>query len=164
MKHYLLFAFFLFLVIGESSGQKVYEQNNSHCSGESIDSVYVNFVSLGEDFLNVTLVADKWNLSFFKKKYNSHFLTEDTLIYQTHAFDTIDYLFSRIRIIINNPPIYDSDFVVYDCCDGINISVFEHNNKCEYKYTLYPKAYFPFAYAEIYSLIRQILAKYWQKE
>ena len=164
MKNHLFFAFFLFLTIGKIYGQKVFEQNSTHCSGDSIDSVYVNFVSIEENFLNVTLVADKWNLTLFKKKYNSHYLAEDILIYQTNSFDTIDYLFSRVRIILKNPPIYDSGIVVYDCCDGMTISVFEHNNKCDYQYTLYPRAYFPFAYTELYSYIRQIIAKYCKEE
>ena len=53
-------------VVGAAVGQT---EDKLRCIGKPIDSVRVNFISLAEDFLDVTLVADKETLSFFKKKH-----------------------------------------------------------------------------------------------
>ena len=96
MKKRMLIAASLMFVVGAAVGQT---EDKLRCIGKPIDSVRVNFISLAEDFLDVTLVADKETLSFFKKKHIPWSLDEDVLVYQTHSYDTIDYLFGRIDTI-----------------------------------------------------------------
>ena len=140
----------------------VYGQHNS-CRGDSIDSVLVRFASLGKNHVDIALMSDKWTLSFLQKVYNPYRQDIDTLlIYQTHNYDTIDYVFNLIRIIISNQPFADSLYV--SDCDGMIISVFENNTICEYMYHHFLWSYFPFAYTELYCLIRQVLTKYGEKD
>lgn len=139
----------------------------NECMAQSIDSVHVTFNSLETGLLRVHLMSDRHTLSFFKEEYPPLRHFENLLIYQTHSYDTIDYLFSRIDIILDNPPIYDTSEIInstYHCCPGMSIKVFCNGNAREEIYTHYSGAYFPFAYAELYSFIRQILAKYWKKK
>ncbi len=159
MKHCFLLVFLLLSI----PNGILHGQEYSNCQGISFDSVRVNFVSLNENILDVSLVSNKHTLSLFGTGAPPRF--ENVLIYQTHAYDTIDYLFSRIKIILENPPITDTSVIINDCCHGMDISVFDELGKtCERTYTHYPTAYFPFAYAELYSLIRQWIVKYWRRE
>lgn len=138
----------------------------NECVAQSIDSVRVTFTSLEAGLLNVHFTSNRHTLSFFKEEYPPLRHFENVLIYQTHSYDTIDYLFSRIKIILDNPPIYDTSEIInsnYHCCPVMSINVFSNGNAVEESYTHYTRAYFPFAYAELYCFIRQILAKYWKK-
>ena len=155
MKHLFLLILFVFPV------GMLYGQNKGNCSSNSIDSVHVRFESLYEDFLDVSFVSDKHTLSLFKTEITP---SPNKLVYRTNNYDTIDYLFSRIRIIMNNPPIWDSNIVIYDCCPSINISSYCQGNVWKQTYVLYAEAYFPFAYAELYSLIRYYIVKYVKKD
>jgi len=136
----------------------------NNCKAQPIDSIHVTFVSLGEGPLELHLVSDRYTLSLFKTEYPPLRLSENVLIYQTHSYDTIDLLFSRTKIILDNPPIYDTTAIIYGYGDGMTIEVFSGGDVKEETYIHYSTAYFPFAYAELYSLIRQIFAKYWRKE
>lgn len=136
----------------------------NNCMAQSIDSIHVTFVSLGEGPLRIHLMSDRHTLSLFKTEYPHLHLSENVLIYQTHSCDTIDYLFSRMKIILDNPPIYDTSAIIYGYGDGMIVEVFSDGNVKEETYFHHSGAYFPFAYAELYSLIRQIIAKYWRKE
>ena len=145
--------FFLVFLVGKTNGQ-----NNIYPSGENIDSICVNFKSFGEYLdVNVLIKGDRVLIM-------SDWGDENKLIYKTYDYDTIDYLFSRINIIVNNPPIFDTSIVINDCCHSITISIYEHGKKWKNTYVHYSETYFPFAYAELYSFIRQILTKYWKKE
>lgn len=136
----------------------------NNCMAQSTDSIHVTFVSLGEGPLKVHLISDRHTLSLFKTEYPYLHLPENVLIYQTHSYDTIDYLFSRIKVILNNPPIYDTSAIIYGYGEGMIVEVFSGGNVKEETYIHHSEAYYPFAYAELYSLIRQIIAKYWRKE
>lgn len=150
MRFNLLLLFILFIPIGEINGQ-----NECFRLGGNIDSVQVNFISLGE-YLDINVMLKRDAISFVSEW--GEFPNEQ--IYQTHSYDTIDYLFSRIKKILDNPPIYDTSAIINDCCHGMTFNVFSHGNVLKKTYIHYSEAYFPFAYAELYSLIRQILVKY----
>lgn len=158
MNNKLLIVIFLHILLWGFLGLR------NNCLAQSIDSVHVSFVSLGEGPLRIHLISDKYTLSLFKTEYPPLRRSENILIYQTHDYDTIDYLFSRIRFVLENPPIYDSSAIVYGYGDGMTVEAFSGGNMKRETYTHYTGAYFPFAYAELYSLIRQILAKYWKEE
>ena len=136
----------------------------NNCMAQSIDSIHVTFVSLGEGPLRVHLILDKYTLSLFKTENPPLRRSENVLIYQTHSYDTIDYLFSRIRLILDNPPIYDTSAIIYGYGDGMIVEAFSDGNIRKETYIHYSRAYFPFAYAELYGLIRQLLAKYCKEE
>ena len=148
----------LFLVLIIVSAWKVYGQHDNYSAGNNIDSVRINYMSLGE-FLDVNMMLKK-DVVLFVSNWGDRGMP----IYQTNNYDTIDYLFNYINIIADNPPIIDSSMVANDCCDGMTIYIYKDNNVCEKTYIHYSEAYFPFAYTELYSLIRQILAKYWKRE
>lgn len=152
MKFKFLLLFLVFLI------GKTYAQNTVLPSGEHIDSICVNFKSLSE-FLDVNILINDDRVLI-----TSDWGGNKKIIYKTYDYDTIDYLFSRINIIVSNPPISDPSIVINDCCHGITISIYEHGKVWKNTYVHYPETYFPFAYAELYSFIRQILAKYWKKE
>lgn len=155
MKKIILILALIIVLPWKSHGQ------GKDCSYQIIDSVNVRYRALERDnLIDIALRLNRHTL-FIDKVLNKPFYAPETQqIYQTHSTDTIDYLYSCIKIIMNNPPIYDSDYVVFDCCDEISITVFESDNVCEFSYIHYRDAYFPFAYAELYSIIRQFLAKY----
>lgn len=136
----------------------------NNCMAQSIDSVHVTFGSLGAEPLEIHLISDKYTLSLYKTEYPPLRHSENVLIYQTHSYDTIDYLFSRIKLILDIPPIFDTTVIIYDCCHGMDFTIFENGEVCKQSYTHYPTTYFPFAYAELYSLIRQLIVKYWRRE
>ena len=136
----------------------------NNCMAQSIHSVHVTFVSLGEGPLRIHLISDKYTLSLFRTEYPSLRRSENVLIYQSHNYDTIDYLFSRIKIILDNPPIYDTSAIIYGYGDGMIVEVFSGDNTKKETYSHYSRAYFPFAYTELYSFIRQIIAKYCKEE
>lgn len=139
---------------------------NSHGQGKDclcqfVDSVYVRYRALeGDNLIDITLRLNRHTLSIDKVLNKPLNAPETKQIYQTHCTDTIDYLFGCIKIIMNTPPIYDSDYVVFDCCDEMSLSVFAGDNVCEFSYIHYRDSYFPFAYAELYSIIRQFLVQY----
>ncbi len=136
----------------------------NNCMAQSIDSIHVTFTSLGEGPLEIHLMSDRHTLSLFKTEHTPLRLSENVLIYQTHSHDTIDHLFSRIKIILDNPPIYDTSAIIHGYGDGMTVVAFSGGDVKEETYIHNSVAYFPFAYAELYSFIRQIFAKYWRKE
>ena len=150
----LIFALIIVLP-WKSQGQGI------DCSHQFIDSVNVRYRALErDDLIDITLRLNRHTLSIDKVLNTPHYASEIKQIHQTHCTDTIDYLFDCIRIIINTPPIYDSDYVVFDCCDEMSLSVFVGDIVSEFSYIHYRDAYFPFAYAELYSFICHFLAKY----
>ena len=138
---------------------KAYGKNDYYSPGNDVDSIRINYISLGE-FLDVNVILKK-DIVLFVSNWGC---TNGALVYQTNSQDTIDYLYGHINIIDDNPPIIDSSIIANDCCDGIIIYIYKGGNVCKKTYTNYAEAYFPFAYAELYCLIRQIIAKYWRKE
>ena len=60
--------------------------------------------------------------------------------------------------------ISSENIVIYDCCPSITISSYCQGNVWKQTYVLYAEAYFPFAYAELYSLIRYYIVKYVKKD
>ena len=109
-------------------------------------------------------MSDRHTLSLFKTEHPPLRLSENVLIYQTHSHDTIDHLFSRIRIILDNPPIYDTSAIIHGYGDGMTVVAFSGGDVKEETYIHHSESYFPFAYAELYCLIRQFIAKYLRKE
>lgn len=159
MKKIILIFAILVVLPWRSQGQ------GKDCTYQIIDSVNVRYRALERDnLIDITLRLNRHTLSIEKKQKEPLCASEAIQIHQTHCTDTIDYLFDCIKIIITTPPIYDSDYVVFDCCDEMSISVFESDSVCEFSYTHYRDAYFPFAYAELYCIIRQFLAKYGKEE
>lgn len=151
MKNQLLIATILVSFSLQALGQEY------RCQVQSIDSVRVHYSSFEGGLTKATLSLDRSKLSFSQERKQSARRSEEVLIYQSKNYDTIDYLLGRISIIINNPPVFDTDIVIYDCCDNITIYVFGQGEMCEYKYENYATTYFPFAYAELYTFIRQHL-------
>lgn len=154
-KKYFLILALLIVLPWKSHGQ------GKNCSFRLIDSVNVRYRALERDNqIDITLRLNRHTLSIDKVLNKPLCASETKQIYKTHSTDTIDFIFDCIKIIMNTPPIYDSDYVAFDCCDEMTISVFENDTVCEFSYIHYRDAYFPFAYAELYSIIRQFLAKY----
>lgn len=155
MKKIILFFAILIVLPWKSHGQE------KDCSFQFIDSVNVRYRALeSNNLIDITLRLNRHTLFIDKVLNKPLYAPETKQIYQTHCADTIDYLFGCIKIIMSHPPIYDSDYVVFDCCDEMTISVFDSDNVCEFSYIHYRDAYFPFAYAELYSIIRHYLAMY----
>lgn len=162
MKHKLMFLSILFIGVlhTESYGQE------NKCACKSFDSVRVEYYSLEEGPLFVTLSLNDNKVSLFKEDVDNPLnrFTKNILIYKTHRTDTIDYLSSWIKTILDNPPIYDTTYEILGYGQGMYITIFENNETCRYKYIHYWDALFPFAYAELYSFIRQKLALYNKKK
>ena len=155
MKKNIIISAFLIVLAWESHGQK------NDCPCQYMDSINIHYrATEWDDLADVTLKLDRNTLSVYEVVNKPLYALETKQIYRTHNTDTIDYLFGCIKFVINNPPIYDSDYVVIDCCDEMSISIFGNDNVCEFSYVHYRDAYFPFAYAELYCVIRQFLAKY----
>lgn len=153
MKSKIFFIFFIVASVWKAYGQNDYSHRND------IDSIRINYISLGE-FLDVNVILKK-DIVLFVSNWGC---TNGALIYQTNSQDTIDYLYGHINTIADNPPIIDSSIIANDCCDGIIIYIYKGGNVCKKTYTNYAESYFPFAYAELYCLIRQFIAKYLRKD
>ena len=152
MKYKFLFLFFLIILSGKSHSQ------NKECSFHYIDSLKIRYWAIeGNNIIDITLKSDRYTLSINEDVSKVNYAPETIQIYKTHSTDTIDYLFTLTNLVLIYPPIIDPDIEIIDCCDEMSISIFEKEYVCEFSYHHYRFAYFPFAYTELYSFIRQIL-------
>lgn len=122
-----------------------------------MDSVHVHYVSLCEDFMEIRVSITNNSISYYD-------VGNRKLMYKTHNKDTLSIIYDCVKIIWNTDPVYDTiDNIIDDCRPGMRIVIFNGENLTEKQYQHFYTALFPFAYSELYNIIKTTIKKHRNK-
>ena len=124
---------------------------------EDMDSVHVHYIALCEDFMDIRISVTSESISCYD-------VSNRKLMYKTHSKDTMSIIYDCVKILWNKDPVYDTlDNIIDDCRPGIRIIIYNGRNVSEKHYLHFYTALFPFAYAELYNIVKTTIRERWNK-
>ena len=133
---------------------------NNYYTHRILDSAHVNYVSLCDRILDVSVNITDHMISFYKRDGN-----RIIHLYQTSDKDTLATLRECIETLSYTNPVYDTNEFIIDDCRPCMIISFYSGTDIYKKYYLHDyKALFPFAYAELYHIIISIITTHLKRK
>ena len=154
MKRLIVILFFVILM-----AKVPFCQNNNY-THLILDSAHINYVSLCDSMLDVSINITDQMISFYKT--DGHLIIP---LYQTSDKDTLATLRECIEALSYTNPVYDTNEYIIDDCRPCMIISFYSGTDIYNKYYIHDyKALFPFAYAELYHIIISIIATHLKRK